>query len=219
MKLHKEGGIFLLIATLIFLVLNFLGYLFLTLWIFFPFFFLTLILLIFLFSFFRSPIRSVDAIENVIISPADGKVVVIEKVLEKRYFNDERIQISIFMSPFNVHVNRVPVSGKVVYTEYHPGKYLVAWHPKASELNEQTSVVIETTEGYPILLRQIAGALAKRIVLYLKKGQDVEQGEEMGFIKFGSRVDIFLPLHSDVKVALNQKVTGNKTIIADIMKP
>jgi phosphatidylserine decarboxylase len=164
--------------------------------------------------FFRNPARPVKPDENAVYCPADGKVVVIEKTLEKEYFKDERWQISVFMSPLNVHVNRYPVSGQVTYFKYHPGKYLVAWHPKSSELNERATVVLKTPDGREILVRQIAGAVARRIVSYAKEGATVRQGDELGFIKFGSRVDIFLPLDAEIKVSLDQKVKGNVDVIA-----
>ncbi len=165
-------------------------------------------------QFFRNPDREMlIAGQNVVLAPADGKIVCIEEVEEKEYFKDRRIQVSIFMSPTNVHVNRNPISGKVNYFRYHPGRYLVAWHPKSSEENERTTVVIDTGEA-EILCRQIAGALAKRIVNYLREGQWVEQGSDMGFIKFGSRVDLFLPLSAKVEVSIGQKVKGNQTVIA-----
>ena len=149
------------------------------------------------------------------MSPVDGKVVVIEEVFEKEYFNDKRLQVSIFMSPINVHVTRYPIGGKVLFSKYHKGKYLVAWHPKASEENERTTVVVENASFGKVLHRQIAGALAKRIVNYAKIDQMVLQGEDSGFIKFGSRVDVFLPLNTNIKVQLNQKVRGGETIIAE----
>lgn len=167
-------------------------------------------------QFFRNPIRTIDQPdEQLVFAPADGAVVVIEEVLEKEYFNEKRLQISVFMSPFNVHVNRNPVSGVVRYFRYHSGKYLVAWHPKSSEENERTTVVYDTGKSQ-ILMRQIAGALAKRIKWYISEGQQVEQGDEMGFIKFGSRVDVFLPLNAEVKVELGQKVYGNETVLAKL---
>ncbi|MEL6989671.1 MAG: phosphatidylserine decarboxylase family protein, partial [Bacteroidota bacterium] len=172
--------------------------------------------LVFSVQFFRNPIRSIDTYNNDwIYAPADGKVVVIEEAEEPEYFKDKRLQISIFMNPANVHVNRNPVSGKVKYYKYHPGKYLVAWHPKSSTENERTTSVINNG-NHDILVRQIAGAMAKRIVNYLETGDSVKQGEDMGFIKFGSRVDIFLPLDAKVKVDLEQKVKGNKTVIAEL---
>src|SRR6476620_2510491 len=170
-------------------------------------------LLIFILSFFRIPGRVHTEGEDVIVAPCDGTVVVIEEVQPDEYFKDKRLQLSIFMSPLNVHVNRNPVSGKVVYSKYHPGKFLVAWHPKSSTDNERHSVVYEC-DGREVLTKQIAGALAKRIVNYLKPGMEVEQGAEMGFIKFGSRVDLFLPTDAQVMVELNQKVKGGVTVLA-----
>lgn len=171
-------------------------------------------LLIIVLQFFRNPARPISTKnEQLLYAPADGKVVVIEKVREGEYYNDERLMVSIFMSPLNVHVNRVPFSGKVAYRKYHPGKYLVAWHPKSSEENERMTVVIDGSHG-SVLLRQIAGALARRIVNYLNPGEEVRQGQEMGFIKFGSRVDIFLPLDAKVLVEMGQVVKGNQDVIA-----
>jgi phosphatidylserine decarboxylase len=174
----------------------------------------TLLLLIIILQFFRNPKRTVIITENHILAPVDGKVVVIEEVFENEYFKDKRLQISIFMSPINVHVTRYGLSGIVKFSKYHPGKFLVAWHPKASEENERTTVVIENKTFGEILYRQIAGALARRIVNYAEEGMQVIQGTDAGFIKFGSRVDIFLPLGTPVNVVLNQKAIGGKTIIA-----
>ena len=165
-------------------------------------------------QFFRNPKRTVSLNENQIIAPVDGKVVVIEEVFEAEYFKDKRLQVSIFMSPINVHVTRYAMSGKINFSKYHPGKYLVAWHPKASTENERTTVVIENNTFGEILYRQIAGALAKRIVNYAQEGIQVIQGEDAGFIKFGSRVDLYLPLGTKVNVKLNEKAVGGKTIIA-----
>ena len=173
-----------------------------------------LLLLIIILQFFRNPKRTVVINENHILAPVDGKVVVIEEVFESEYFKDKRLQISIFMSPINVHVTRYGLSGIVKFSKYHPGKFLVAWHPKASEENERTTVVIENKTFGEILYRQIAGALARRIVNYAEEGMQVIQGTDAGFIKFGSRVDIFLPLGTPVNVVLNQKAVGGKTIIA-----
>ncbi len=165
-------------------------------------------------QFFRNPDREIVTRDNnIVLAPADGKIVAIEETHEDEYFQDKRLQVSIFMSATNVHVNRNPVSGTVKYLRYHKGKYLVAWHPKSSTENERTTVVI-STDGAEIMLRQIAGALAKRIVYYLQEGQEVEQGHELGFIKFGSRVDLFLPLDAKLEVTLGQKVRANQTIIA-----
>ncbi|MFD1063906.1 phosphatidylserine decarboxylase family protein [Winogradskyella litorisediminis] len=167
-------------------------------------------------QFFRNPKRFTNLNETQAVSPVDGKVVVIEEVFEKEVFNEKRIQVSVFMSPLNVHVTRYPISGKVTYSKYHPGKYLVAWHPKASEENERTTVVVENSNFGKVLYRQIAGALAKRIVNYAKIQDDAIQGADSGFIKFGSRVDLFLPLDADIKVSLNQKVKGGESVIAEM---
>ncbi|WP_299335921.1 phosphatidylserine decarboxylase family protein [uncultured Psychroserpens sp.] len=174
-----------------------------------------LVLLILILQFFRNPKRHTKLEDHTAVSPVDGKVVVIEEVFEKEVFNDKRIQVSVFMSPINVHVTRYPISGNVTYSKYHPGKYLVAWHPKASEENERTTVVVENKNFGKILYRQIAGALAKRIVNYAKVDDNAIQGADSGFIKFGSRVDLFLPLDADIKVELNQKVRGGESIIAE----
>lgn len=166
-------------------------------------------------QFFRSPRRLIMTNDNHVIAPADGKVVVIEEVEEPEFFNEKRKQVSIFMSPVNVHINRNPISGMVTYFKYHPGKYLVAWHPKSSTENERTTIVVTAKNGTSILLRQIAGALAKRIVWYLQAGEEVKQGEELGFIKFGSRVDVFLPLDAKINVTIGEKVKGGSTVIAE----
>lgn len=173
-----------------------------------------LLILIIILQFFRNPKRSVIINENQILAPVDGKVVVIEEVYEGEYFKDKRLQISIFMSPINVHVTRYGLSGLVKFSKYHPGKFLVAWHPKASEENERTTIVIENKTFGEVLYRQIAGALARRIVNYAQEGMQVIQGTDAGFIKFGSRVDIFLPLGTLINVSLNQKAIGGKTVIA-----
>lgn len=167
-------------------------------------------------QFFRSPKRSITYNDNYIIAPADGKIVVIERTTEEEYFKDRRIQISIFMSPFNVHINWYPISGLIKFLKYHKGKYLVAWHPKASTENERTTIVIEKDSKRTILVRQIAGALAKRIIYYPRAGDKVRQGAQLGFIKFGSRVDVFVPENSLVNVELNQKVKGGVTVLAEI---
>ncbi|MDI1235509.1 MAG: phosphatidylserine decarboxylase family protein [bacterium] len=176
---------------------------------------ISLVFFILILQFFRNPSRHTVINENQVIAPADGTVVVIEEVEEPEYFKDKRKQISIFMSPINVHVNRNPISGIVKYAKYHPGKYLVAWHPKSSTENERTTVVIAGSKA-EVLFRQIAGALAKRIVYYVKEGQEVKQGEEMGFIKFGSRIDIYLPLTATVNVQLQQKTRGGETVVATL---
>ena len=165
-------------------------------------------------QFFRNPKRNTIINNNHIIAPVDGKVVVIEEVEETEYFKDKRLQVSVFMSPINVHVTRYPIGGNVLYSKYHPGKYLVAWHPKSSTENERTTVVVENPRYGKVLFRQIAGAMAKRIVNYAKVGDNAVQGADQGFIKFGSRVDLFLPLDTNIKVTLNQKVKGGETVIA-----
>jgi phosphatidylserine decarboxylase len=175
-----------------------------------------LLFFILILQFFRNPKRYTNPNDQVITSPVDGKVVVIEEVQENEYFKDKRIQVSIFMSPLNVHVTRYPTSGEVNFSKYHPGKYLVAWHPKASEENERTTVVVQNPIFGEVLYRQIAGALAKRIVNYAKPKSNVIQGDDSGFIKFGSRVDLFLPLNTEIKVSLNDKVKGGESIIAQI---
>ncbi len=173
-----------------------------------------LILLILILQFFRNPKRKTNVNDQEALAPVDGKVVVIEEVEENEYFNDRRRQVSIFMSPINVHVTRYPIGGKVKVSKYHPGKYLVAWHPKASEENERTTVVVENEVFGPVLYRQIAGAMAKRIINYAKEGDTVRQGSDSGFIRFGSRVDLFLPLDYKINVSLNQRVRGGETVIA-----
>ncbi|MBT8261939.1 MAG: phosphatidylserine decarboxylase family protein [Bacteroidia bacterium] len=173
-----------------------------------------IILLILILQFFRNPKRNFKPDYFKVMSPVDGKVVVIEEVFEKEYYNEKRLQVSVFMSPLNVHVTRYPVGGKVVLSKYHPGKYLVAWHPKSSEENERTTVVVRSSEFGDVLHRQIAGAMARRIVNYAETGQTVTQSSDSGFIKFGSRVDVFLPLDVKVAVELNQKVKGGLTVLA-----
>ena len=175
----------------------------------------SIVILLLILQFFRNPVRNTIINEKHIISPVDGKVVNIEKVYEKEYFKDERLQVSIFMSPFNVHVTRYPISGKVNFSKYHPGEYLVAWHPKSSEKNERTTIVLENEVVGEILYRQIAGALARRIVNYAKVGENVTQGKDAGFIKFGSRVDLFLPVDSILNIEINQHVRGGEDIISE----
>ena len=177
---------------------------------------LSVVILVLVLQFFRNPKRVTSLNEKHIISPVDGKVVIIEEVYEKEYFKDQRIQVSIFMSPLNVHVTRYAISGSVVFSKYHPGKYMVAWHPKSSELNERTTVVIENKSVGQILYRQIAGAVARRIVNYAKEGDQAVQGADAGFIKFGSRVDLFLPLGTKINVLKDQIVKGGVDCIAEI---
>ncbi len=212
---HKEGAQSILLGTVVTAIVILLSDRFIdTNWIKMTVQICVFILLIIILQFFRNPKRNFILDENQILSPVDGKVVVIEEVYEAEYFKEKRIQVSIFMSPVNVHVTRYGLGGLVKYSKYHPGKFLVAWHPKASEENERTTIVIENKTFGEVLYRQIAGALAKRIVNYAKEGMQVVQGEDAGFIKFGSRVDIFLPLGTPINVVLNQKSIGGKTIIA-----
>lgn len=212
---HKEGTQSILLGTIFTAVVLLLSDNFIdTNWLKMGIQITALLLLLIILQFFRNPKRAVIINENHILAPVDGKVVVIEEVFESEYFKDKRLQISIFMSPINVHVTRYGLSGIVKFSKYHPGKFLVAWHPKASEENERTTVVIENKTFGEILYRQIAGALARRIVNYAEEGMQVIQGTDAGFIKFGSRVDIFLPLGTEVNVTLNQKAIGGKTIIA-----
>ena len=175
----------------------------------------SILILLLILQFFRNPVRNTIINEKHVISPVDGKVVNIEKVYEKEYFKDERLQVSIFMSPFNVHVTRYPISGKVNFSKYHPGEYLVAWHPKSSEKNERTTIVLENEVVGKILYRQIAGALARRIVNYAEVGENVTQGKDAGFIKFGSRVDLFLPVDSILNIEINQHIRGGEDIISE----
>lgn len=216
MKIHKEGYGLIFIVFFFTLAVTTLWYLY------YPkdklalaFSILSIIICLFIISFFRNPKRYIPLGDDSIICPADGKVVVIEDVMETEYFNEMRKQVSVFMSPANVHVNRSPIDGEVKYFKYHPGKYLVAWHPKSSTDNERTSMVIEN-ESFSVLVRQIAGKLARRIVYYVEEGDEIERGEEFGFIKFGSRIDLFLPLNTQINVELNQKVRGGETVIGII---
>ena len=216
MTIHKEGYKSILISAIVFAAINLASFYFLSFhypWISWLIFLASILMMLFIISFFRVPSRQLATGENLVICPADGKVVVIEEVYDEEYFGAKRLQVSIFMSPANVHQNRNPVSGEVVYNQYHKGKYLVAWHPKSSTENERHSVVIKNQFG-EVLVKQIAGAVARRIVNYLRVGQVVEQGTEMGFIKFGSRVDLLLPLDAKVNVQINQVVQGGITVVA-----
>ena len=218
MTIHREGYKSILISAILFAVINLVSFYFISFslaWLSWLIFVITLGLVLFIISFFRIPSRKLTLGGNLVVAPADGKVVVIEEVYDEEYFKDKRLQVSIFMSPANVHVNRNPVAGEVVYNQYHKGKYLVAWHPKSSTENERHSVVIRYPKG-EVLVKQIAGALAKRIVNYLSVGQKVEQTAEMGFIKFGSRVDLLLPLDVKVNVKLQEVVKGGVTVIATV---
>ncbi len=214
MKFHKEGYTTLAIAVLFIFIINAVAdyydasdYVKWFIYALSAFLFITVV------QFFRSPKKVVVPQDDIILCPADGKVVVIEETEETEYFHDKRIQVSIFMSPVNVHVNRNPISGLVTFFKYHPGKFLVAWHPKSSTDNERTTVVVKDKAGREVLFRQIAGALARRIVWYVKEKDEVIQGNEFGFIKFGSRVDLFLPLGTEIDVNIGDKVIGGKTII------
>ncbi|MFL1895882.1 phosphatidylserine decarboxylase family protein [Aquimarina sp. 2-A2] len=213
---HKEGFKIISVALVIFLGINVASYVALQL----PELQLAILIissvfLLLILQFFRNPKRTTSFSDTSVVSPVDGKVVVIEEVFEKEYFNEKRLQVSIFMSPINVHVTRHPIGGEVVFSKYHPGKFLVAWHPKSSEENERTTVVVKNN-SVEILYRQIAGALAKRIVNYAVPGEKVAQGSDSGFIKFGSRVDVFLPIGTKVNVSLNQKVRGGESVIATV---
>ncbi len=218
MTLHKEGTPSILLALVVLAITGGLAE-----WLFTDLLIVRILLwavgiflLVVMLQFFRKPTRKLEQDATKIFSPCDGKVVVIENTQETEYLNEERIQLSIFMSPVNVHINWYPMSGIVKYFKHHHGKYLVAWDPKSSTDNERTTVVIENKKGVSILVRQIAGALARRIVCYSKTNQPAEQGEELGFIKFGSRVDVFLPVGTKILVDLDQKVTGNKTVLAEL---
>jgi phosphatidylserine decarboxylase len=220
MTIHKEGYTSIALCILFIFVLN------AAVQFYFPeahtvkwiIYIASALLFLIILQFFRSPHFAIDTNETQVLCPADGKVVVIEETVETEYLKDKRIQLSVFMSPINVHVNRNPISGVVKYFKYHPGKYLVAWHPKSSTENERTTVVTENSAGTPILFRQIAGALARRIVWYVKEGDAVKQGDQFGFIKFGSRVDLYLPLGTDIKVAIGDAVKGGRTVLA-ILNP
>jgi len=214
--IHKEGYPTLIISLLVFIALILLAKTYTPDLLYYATIAFSVILYGIILWFFRNPNRSVGKIDDTnVIAPADGKVVVIEKVKETEYFDDERLQVSIFMSPLNVHVNRNPISGSVQLAKYHPGKYLAAWNPKSSTENERTTVVIKN-DHHEVLFRQIAGALARRIVYYVSAGDQVKQGDEMGFIKFGSRVDLFLPLDTQVKVKIGDVVSGAETVIAKL---
>jgi phosphatidylserine decarboxylase len=218
MTIHREGYKTIAISALAFALINLPSFYFISadeFWLSGLIFLVTLAILLFLISFFRVPNRKLTVGPDLVVCPADGKVVVIEEVVDEEYFKGKRVQVSIFMSPANVHQNRNPIAGEVIYSQYHPGKYLVAWHPKSSTENERHSVVIRNDRG-DILVKQIAGALARRIVNYLTVGQKVVQSAEMGFIKFGSRVDVLLPVGADVQVKLNEVVQGGVTVLAKI---
>lgn len=218
MKFHKEGYVSLILTLIVILIANALVYYFArgNFWLTWGTYLVSFLLLVTILQFFRSPIRKISVQEKGVLCPADGKVVIIEEAEEPEYFKDRRLQVSIFMSPVNVHVNRNPVSGLVRFFRYHPGKFLVAWHPKSSTQNERTTIVLQTQDGHEVLVRQIAGALARRIVWYVKDQDRVTQGEEFGFIKFGSRVDLFLPLGTQINVKIGEKVTGGITVLGQL---
>lgn len=218
MTIHKEGYTSIAVTVLFILIVNaIVDYRFADVtWLRWVIYIVSFLLFITVLQFFRNPTRNWTSDENKLICPADGKVVVLEETEEGEYFKDKRLQISIFMSPVNVHINRNPISGVVKFFKYHPGKYLAAWNPKSSTENERTTVVVENTNGIPVLYRQIAGALARRIVWYVEEGDQVEQGKEFGFIKFGSRVDIFVPLGTKIDLELNQVVKGGITVMGEL---
>ncbi|RZL12707.1 MAG: phosphatidylserine decarboxylase family protein [Pedobacter sp.] len=218
MKIHKEGYTTIALTILFIFILNaFIDYKFADYaWLRWFVYILSLALFVTVLQFFRDPARTFSTGETLVVCPADGKVVVIEETTEGEYFKDRRLQVSIFMSPVNVHINRYPISGIVKFFKYHPGKYLAAWNPKSSTENERTTVVVEHRYGAEVLFRQIAGALARRIVWYVKEGDQAVQSEQFGFIKFGSRVDVFLPLGTKVNVALGEVVKGGITTLAEI---
>jgi len=214
---HKEGHKIILFTGIFLIAVNTMTYLFInTYWVKFSILAISIVIFLLILQFFRNPKRLIQMNNVEVLAPVDGKVVVIEEVFEKEYFKDKRLQLSIFMSPINVHVTRYPIGGTVKYSKYHPGKFLVAWHPKSSEENERTTVVVENPAIGEVLYRQVAGALAKRIVNYAQEGQEVLQGSDSGFIKFGSRVDVFLPLNTNITVKLNDTVIGGKSVIANI---
>jgi len=217
MKLHKEGYPTIIIVLLFISLVNYLNYMFLTMIVINVILsVLSLIFFCLVLYFFRDPIRDIEINDNHIIAPSDGKLVVIEDVYESEYLNEQCTQLSIFMSPLNVHKQWFPINGKVEYTKYHPGKYLVAWHPKSSTENERSTIVVTSSAGTKILFRQIAGAVARRICNYATKGSSVTQQDEAGFIKFGSRIDVYIPLSAAINVKINDKITGGETILATI---
>jgi len=218
MTIHKEGYTTIAVSLLFIFVLNaVIDYRFSDItWLRYMAYLVSFILFVTVLQFFRNPRRSFTTMDKHLICPADGKVVVIEETIEDEYFKDKRLQVSIFMSPVNVHINRNPISGVVKFFKYHPGKYLAAWNPKSSTENERTTIVVAHSNGTPVLFRQIAGALARRIVWYVKEGDTVEQSKEFGFIKFGSRVDLFLPLGTKLNVELNQVVKGGITVLGEL---
>lgn len=217
MRLHKEGTVSIILGLIVGSILVYLGTIFSTYSLAQLILNLAAVYIVFMvLYFFRVPNRSYTAMDGMVYSPVDGKVVAIENVFVDEYLNEERIQVSVFMSPYNVHINWSPIAGVVKYFKYHPGKFLVAWHPKSSTLNERTTYVVEGSNGKSVLFRQIAGAMARRIVHYKEEGDQLNACEEFGFIKFGSRVDVFLPLDARVQVKLNQKVQGRRSVLAEM---
>ncbi len=218
MNLHKEGYRIIAWSFLIIMAFNILLHKYVDIyWLKWMLTIVSMVLFMLIVYFFRFPERYAKVLPNEVVAPVDGKVVVIEEVFEPEFFKDKRLQISIFMSPLNVHATRYPVGGKVIYSKYYKGKHLVAWHPKSSELNERTTIVVDNPVIGPVMFRQIAGAVARRIENYSKVGDIVEQGADAGFIKFGSRVDIFLPLNTDPQVVIGDKTRGGETIIAEVL--
>ena len=218
MTIHKEGFIVIIVSYAVLALLGYLLYHFFgTRWYTWPFYTYFILHAIFTVCFFRNPARELHIEEAALIAPADGKIVIVEERFVEEYLGEPRIQVSIFMSIFNVHLNRYPIGGKVLYSEHHNGHFHVASHPKSSELHEHTTIVVDY-QGTPILFRQIAGLIARRIVCYAKEGQMVQQGDEAGFIRFGSRVDIMLPIGSEINVKVGQKVKGGQTVIGRLPK-
>ncbi|MCD7972626.1 MAG: phosphatidylserine decarboxylase family protein [Candidatus Azobacteroides sp.] len=219
-KIHREGVNIIIYSFILLLVINLLSHRFLPSGLFIGLGVVSLLFFLLIVNFFRSPRRhfNMEDTTGIVVAPADGKVVVIEEVMENEYFHDKRIQVSIFMSVVNVHANWYPVDGKVLYAKHYNGRFQAAWLPKSSTENERSTVVLETEDGVQILMRQVAGALARRIVTYAKPGDECSIEEHMGFIKFGSRVDVYLPLDTDIKVTMNQLVTGCHTVIAELKK-
>lgn len=216
MKIHREGFKVLAVLVLLLFVICLVLHFFTKLWVFYSFTALSIIFIGFVTLFFRSPSRQIPPGKDIVVSPADGTVIYIEEVFENEYFKKQMLKVSVFMSVWNVHLNRVPVSGTVVYQKYNPGKYLMAYHEKASELNESNTVVIEDESGRKVMTRQIAGIVARRVCSYTTSGQKVRQGDELGFIRFGSRVDLFLPLETKLKIGINEKVFGKSSVIAEL---
>jgi len=216
MTIHKEGYTSIIIVLIFVSIINTLTFLYSDIKLFnYTLLFISIVFFSLIVRFFRKPVREIEKFDDKLIyAPADGTVVVIEETEEAEYFKDKRIQISIFMSPYNVHINWIPLSGIIKYFKYHPGKNLIAHKPKSSTDNERTTVVVENKSGVIYLMRQIAGAVARRIVYYAKEGVEFKQGEELGFIKFGSRVDLFLPLDTEILVKIDDKTVGNKTLVA-----